>query len=174
MKNWIETFRADIVTSAGNAEVAHGTVNSYDDIKIENSKITDTSSGANAFAGQTAGDVIKMTGWDDEENNRIFIITEVDGDGEWIKVDKEVKDATEPSSGGATIYTGSEELTLTGASTSDVIMDACSFNAAVSSFPESMAGKTNMRITAADTVTSFAVATAGDLIQIFWGDMSEG
>jgi len=175
MKNYSEQIEQAIATSAGNAETAHGTVDGYSDIKIKNSKIIDTSSSADAFTGQTAGDVIKMTGWSYEENNRIFIITEVDGDGEWIKVDKELKDETSPESAGATIYTASEDFTVTGATTDDVVVAAFLYNGVASSPSyESLDAKTDMRVTAANTVTSFCVADAGDTVFITWADLSKG
>jgi hypothetical protein len=173
MKNYSEQIRTDIVASAGNTQTMHGTVDGYSDIKIKKGKIIDTSSSADAFSGQSAGDVIKMYGWNEIENNRIFTITEVASDGEWIRVDKELKDETAPSSAGASIETGSEELTVTGVSVDDVIVDAVNFNTSSSS-PASVSGRDYMAITAADTVTSFYVADAGDDIFVTWADLSEG
>ena len=175
MKNYSEQLEQAVVSSTGNSETAHGTVDGYSDIKIKNSKIIDTSSSADAFSGQSAGDVIKMTGWSYEENNRIFIVTEVDGDGEWIKVDKELKDESSPESAGATIYTASEDFTVTGASTDDVVVMATLYNAAASSPDyEALDAKTDMRVTAANTVTSFCVADSGDTVFITWADLSKG
>lgn len=175
MKNYSEQIRQNVLTSAGNAETKHSTVDGYSDIKIQNAKIIDTSSSADAFSGQTAGDVIKMTGWANEENNRIFIITEVEGDGEWIKVDKELKDEAAPESAGATIYTGSENLTVTGASTDDVVVAAFLYNAAASAPTfESLDGFANMRVTAANTITSFCVADEDDQLFVTWADFSRG
>ena len=173
MKNWSEQLRQDIVASGGNAESKHGTVDGYSDIKIQNSKIIDTSSSEDAFSGQSVGDVIKMEGWSYAENNRIFTITEKESGGKWIKVDKELKDETSPESAGATIYTGSEELTVTGVTTNDAIVDAVNLNSSSSS-PESVSGRDYMAITAANTVTSFYVADSGDDLLITWADLSEG
>jgi hypothetical protein len=143
------------------------------DIKILNEKVYDTSSSADAFAGQSVGDIIKMYGWNKTENNRIFKITEVASDGEWIRVDKEVKDETAPSSAGATIETGSEDLTVTGISVDDVIVDAMNFNTSASS-PASVSGRDYMDVFAANTVTSFYVADAGDDIMVTWAQLSAG
>ena len=173
MKNYSEQIREDIVSSGGNAETKHGTVDGYSDIKIQKSKIIDTSSSEDAFSGQSVGHVIKMTGWSYSENNRIFTITDKESGGKWIKVDKELKDETSPESAGATIYTGSEEFTVSGITVDDTIVDALNFNTASSS-AESVSGRDYMDVTAADTVTSFYVADSGDSIKITWAQLSAG
>jgi hypothetical protein len=173
MKNYSEQLRLDVVSSGGNSETKHGTVDGYSDIKIKDSKIIDTSSSEDAFSGQSVGDVIKMEGWAYSENNRIFTITEKESGGKWIKVDKELKDETSPESAGATIYTGSEDLTVSGITVDDAIVDAVNFNTASSS-PEGLNGRDYMAVTAADTVTSFYVADSGDDLLIQWAKLSEG
>lgn len=172
MQNYSEQLRTDIVSSGGNSQTKHSTVDGYTSIKIQNGKIIDTSSSGDAFS-DSVGDVIKMYGWNYSENNRIFKITEKESGGKWIKVDKEVKDETSPTGGGATIETGSENFTVSGATLNDVIVDAVNFNTAASS-AESVSGRDYMAITAADTVTSFYVADSGDSIEIQWAKLSEG
>lgn len=173
MKNWSEQLRHEIATSGGNSETKHGTVDGYSDIKIKNSKIIDTSSSEDAFSGDSVGDVIKMEGWSYAENNRIFTITEKESGGKWIKVDKELKDEASPESAGATIYTGSEDLTVSGVTVDDVIVDAVNFGGGSSS-PRALVGRDYMAITDNDTVTSFYEADDGDSLFITWADLSEG
>lgn len=175
MKNYSEQIRQDVLTSAGNTEAKHATVDGYSTIKIQGAKIIDTGTGANAFTGQTVGDAIKMTGWANEENNRIFIVTEIGKGGEWIKVDKELKDEAAPKEGGATIYTGSEELNVPGASPDDVVVAAilCATTGTETSYT-SLDGFADMKVTAADTITSFCVAGAGDQLLVTWADFSRG
>jgi len=173
MKNMAEQLRLDVVSSGGNSETKHSTVDGYTDIKIQKSKITDTSSSEDAFSDDNVGDVIKMEGWSYAENNRIFTITDKESGGKWIKVDKELKDETSPESAGATIYTGSEELTVSGITVDDAIVDAVNFNTAASS-PAGLVGRDYMDVTAADTVTSFYVADSGDSLLIQWAKLSEG
>ncbi len=177
MKNYSEQIRQDFAISVGNTESK--LVDGSSDLKIKNAKITDTSSSADLFNSKSAGDVIKMTGWSYTENNRIFVITEVDSDGEWIKVNKELKDESSPESAGATIYegdgagTGNEDLTVTGVTTDDVIVDAANYSGGATS-PVALNGRDYMAITANDTVTSFYEATTGDALLIQWADLSEG
>lgn len=173
MKNMAEQLRLEGVTSGGNNQTEHSTVDGYSDIKIQKGKIIDTSSSADAFSGDSVGDVIKMYGWNKEENNRIFVITDKESGGEWIKVDLEVKDESSPSSAGATIETGSEDLTVTGATIDDVIVDAVNLEGMATS-PVALDGKSYMRITADDTATSFYDASEGDSLLIMWAALSEG
>ncbi len=175
MKNWSEQLRHDIVVSGGNSENKHSNVDGYSDIKIQNSKITDTSSSEDAFSasGDSVGDVIKMEGWSNAENNRIFTITEKESGGKWIKVDKELKDETSPESAGATIYVGSEELTVENVTTDDVIVDAVNFSGGATS-PVALTGRDSMEITDDDTVTSFYEASNGDALLVTWANLSEG
>jgi hypothetical protein len=64
-------------------------------------------------------------------------------------------------------------LTVTGISVDDVIVDAMNFNTSASS-PASVSGRDYMDVFAANTVTSFYVADAGDDIMVTWAQLSAG
>jgi len=168
MKNTAEQLRIDIAVSAGVS--GNKLADDSDDLKIEKSKIIDTSSSANLFGSESTGDVLKMEGWAYEENNRIFVITEVDSDGEWVKVDKEIKD---DDSNGITIYDDYEALTVSGITVDDVVVDAVNFSGGATS-PVALVGRDYMDVTADDTVTSFYEATTGDALLLMWANLSEG
>jgi hypothetical protein len=172
MKNDSEQLRQAVVTSSGNSQTK--VLDAVTDIKILNEKVYDTSSSADAFAALSAGDVVKMEGFDQAENNRIYVVTEVESNGEWIKVDKELKDVKEADipSAGITMYKTPESLTVTGATTDDVLVEVVNLNSAASS-PEE-ADRDYFAITAANTVSSFAVTDAGDVLLISWSDLSAG
>lgn len=169
--NDAEQIRHGFATSSSNSQT---TTSLSSDTKILNEKVYDTSSSANAFSGLSAGDVIKMSGWDEAENNRIFLVTEVESSGEWIKVDKELKDvkAADVPSAGITVYTNPESLTISGVTTDDVLVDVVNFNSAASSATE--LDRDYFAITAANTVSSFAVTDSGDYIMVTWADLSKG
>lgn len=171
-KNYNETIRNSIAASGGSSQTS--VISSVTDIKILDEKIYDTSSSANAFAALSAGDVIYMEGWDEDENNRVFTVTEVESAGEYIKVDKELKDVKEADipSAGITMYKSPESLTVSGITVDDVITDVVNFNTAASSSAE--LDKKYFAVTAADTVANFAVVDSGDSLMISWAQMSAG
>jgi hypothetical protein len=63
-------------------------------------------------------------------------------------------------------------LTVTGATTDDVLVEVVNLNSSASS-PEE-ADRDYFAITAANTVSSFAVTDAGDVLLISWSDLSAG
>lgn len=172
MKNDSEQLRQAVVTSGGNSQSK--VLDAVTDIKILNEKIYDTSSSADAFDALSAGDVVKMEGFDQAENNRIFVVTEVESGGEWIKVDKELKDVREADvpSAGITMYKDPESLTVSGATTDDVLVEVVNLNSAASS-PEE-ANRDYFAITDDDTVSSFAETDDGDVLLLTWADLSAG
>lgn len=172
MKNSAEQIRVGFATSAGNTQTK--VLDAVTDVKILNEKVYDTSSSADAFSALSAGDVIKMEGWNEAENNRIYTVTDVEPGGEWIKVDKELKDvrAADVPSAGITMYKTPESLTVSGVTVNDAISDVVNFNTGTSS--AEAVDKDYFAITAADTVSSFSVTDAGDVLQIYWADLSAG
>ncbi len=169
MKNDSQQLRIDMANSGGVS--ANKLADNSDDLKIEKGKIIDTSSSANLFDSESAGDVLKMEGWAYEENNRIFVITEVDSDGEWVKVDKELKD---DDSNGVTIYDTSEELAVSGITVDDAVVDALNFGGGSTSPVALTNARDYMDVTADDTVTSFYEASNGDALFVMWANLSEG
>jgi hypothetical protein len=171
-KNDSEMLRQAVVASTGNTQSK--TLDGITSVKILNEKVYDTSSSEDAFSGLSAGDVIKMEGWNYAENNRIFTVTEVESGGQWIKVDKQLIDEKEADvpSAGVTMYNTPESLTVSGCTVDDVLVEVVNMNAAASS-PEE-ADRDYFAITAADTVSTFALLDAGDSLLISWAKMSEG
>lgn len=169
MKNYSEQIRITPVASGGHTQTTVTSGNS--DLKIKSEKIYDTSSSQDLFSGLSAGDVIMMSGWDYSENNRVYIVTDVESGGYWIKVDKGlINEGDAP--GSITIEKSPESLTVSGVTTSDVVVDVVNANSTASSAEEADASKA--RVTAADTVSSFIVADAGDDLRIIWADLSKG
>lgn len=175
MKNYMEQFRVGLVTNADDYTAAK-TLDAVTDLKVLKSKLYDTSSSANAFASLTAGDYIRMTGWEDykTENNGIFKVVEVEASGEWITVDRPLIDVPEADipSGGITMYNTPKTWTLTGvaAGTSE-IMGALDLTNHQAFGPEYFI------VSAANTVKSFAEITSdtdGDEVAVFWADLSDG
>lgn len=170
MKNDAEQLRSDVVASTGNTQVK--VLDAVTDVKILNEKLYDTSSSADAFSALSAGDVVMFSGFDETENNRIFVITEAADN--YIKVDKELKDVAEDDipSAGITVYKTPESLTVSGVTVDDTVTDVVNLNSASSS-AEDVDAK-YFAITAADTISSFAVTDSGDSLMIYWADLSAG
>jgi hypothetical protein len=175
MKNYMEQFKLSVVENAA-VYTAAKTLDVVTDLKVLKSKLYDTSSSADAFSSLTAGDVIRMTGWEDykTENNGIFKVTEVESSGEWIKVDIPLVDCTEDDipTGGITMYHTPASWTVTGATEiGSKIMGALDL-AADAAFSDSY-----FRVTAANTVSSFAEIEAGTAtseVVVFWADRTAG
>lgn len=170
--NYSEQLRLGVVASGGNTQTK--VLDAVTDVKILDEKLYDTSSSADAFAALSAGDVVMFDGFDEAENNRIFTVTEVETNGEWIKVDKELKDvrAADIPSAGITVFKTPESLTVSGVTTEDTVVDVVNLNSAASSAEE--ADRKYFAITDDDTVSTFAVLDDGDSLLVMWADMSEG
>jgi len=169
MKNYSEQTRITPVASGGHSQTTVTSGNS--DLKIKSEKVYDTSSSQDLFTSLSAGDVILMSGWDYSENNRVFVVTDVESGGYWIKVDKQlINEGAAP--GSITIEKSPESLTISGVTTYDVIVDVINANSTSSSAEEADASKA--RITAADTVSSFIVADTGDDLRVVWAKLSAG
>ena len=120
MKNYMEQFRVTVVENAEKYTDPGKTLDGETELKVLKNKLYDTSSSANAFASLTAGDVIKMSGWEDykTENNGIFKVAEVDSSGEWVRFDLPLVDCPEDDipSGGITMLNTPVSWTVTGVS----------------------------------------------------------
>lgn len=171
MKNYLEQLNITVVSSA-EGYTSSTTLSAETDVKIQDNKVWDTSSSANAFNSLTAGDVIRMTGWDEEENNGIFIVAEVESSGEWISLDRPLLEQTSVSSPGITMYDTPESWTVSG-----VAISESRVSAALNLSNPAAFSSTYFRVTDDDTVSSFAVFTEdslGDDIAVYWADLSEG
>lgn len=169
LKNSSEQIRITPVASGGHSQTTVTTGNS--DLKIKSEKVYDTSSSQDLFSGLSVGNVILMSGWNYSENNRVFIVTDIESGGYWIKVDKElINEGDAP--GSITIEKSPESLTVSGVTTSDVVVDVINANSTSSSAEEADASKA--RVTSADTVSSFIVADTGDDMRVVWADLSQG
>jgi len=169
MKNYSEQIRTTPVASGGHSQTTVTSGNS--DLKIKSEKVYDTSSSQDLFSGVSAGDVILMSGWDYSENNRVFVITDVESGGYWIKVDKQlINEGSAP--GSITIEESPESLAVSGITTFDVVVNVVNANSTTSSAEEADAGK--VRVTAAGIVSSFIVADTGDDLRVTWANLSAG
>ena len=175
MKNYMEQFKISVVENAS-VYSSSTTLSAVTDLKVLKNKLYDTSSSANAFASLTVGDVVKMTGWEDykTENNGIFKVAEKDSAGEWVRLDLPLIDCTEDDlpSGGITMYDTPASWTVTGvAVTTSYVMAALDL-AADAAFSNAY-----FKVTAANTVSSFAAIEAGTAtseIVVFWADRTAG
>jgi hypothetical protein len=175
MKNYMEQFRIGLVSGAEDYTAAK-TLDGETDLKVLKSKLYDTSSSANAFASLTAGDYVKMEGWEDykTENNGILRVVEVESAGEWVTFDRPLIDVPEADipTGGITMYNTPKTWTVTGVAVADSkVMGAADLTNHEAFGPE------DFRVTAANTVTSFAEIssdTDGDDVLVFWAKVSEG
>lgn len=175
MKNYMEQFRVSLVSGADDYTAAK-TLDAETDLKVLKSKLYDTSSDANAFASLTAGDYVKITGFEDykTENNGILRVVEVESSGEWVTFDRPLVDVAEDDmpSGGITMYNTPKTWTVTGVAVAD-----SKVMAAVDLTNHEAFGPEDFRVTAANTVTSFAEIdsdTDGDDVMVFWAKVSEG
>ena len=173
MKNYNECLRMDIKSPTGSS--ASSIASSKTDIKIKDRKVYDTSSSADAFSGLSAGDTIKMTGWEQDENNGIMDVVEVESAGEWFTVTAaliNVAEADTPSAG-ITVQKAGEKITVNSDMTKyDEINDVVNLNGSASS-PADMT-KANFGITNDGTVACFETVESDDQLLFLWSDMSAG
>lgn len=175
MKNYMEQFRATLATGAEDYTAAK-TLDAVTDLKVLKSKMYDTSSSADAFSSLSAGDYVKITGFDDyvTENNGILKVVDVDSSGEWVTFDRPLIDITEDDipSAGITMYNTPKTWTVTGVTTANAYIAG----ALDLTNPESF-GPEDFRVSADNTVTSFAELdsdTDGDNVVVFWAKVTEG
>lgn len=175
MKNYMEQFRIGLVSGADDYTAAK-TLTAETDLKVLKSKLYDTSSDADAFASLTAGDYVKIEGFEDykTENNGILRVVEVESSGEWVTFDRPLVDVEEDDmpSGGITMYNTPKTWTVTGVAVANSkVMGALDLT------NHEVFGPEDFRVTAANTVTSFAEIdsdTDGDDLVVFWAKVSEG
>lgn len=173
MKNYMDQFRMTVVGGTDDYTAAK-TLDAETDLKMIKGKLYDTTSSADAFASLTAGDVVRMTGWDDSAMNGIFKIVEVESSGEWVTFDKPLDDVLEDDipTGGITMYNTPISMTVAG-----VTETGAKVLYALNLTDPSVAGPEYFKVTAANTVSSFADLnqdTATEEILVFWADVSEG
>src|SRR6056297_381665 len=176
MKNYMEQFRVSVVENAAVYDASNKTLNGITDLKVLKNKLYDTSSSADAFSSLTAGDVVRVTGWEDykTENNGIFKVAEVDSSGEWVRFDLPLVDVPEDDipTGGITMYNTPVSLTVTGVSVGNSKVMAALDLAADAAFSHSY-----FKVTADNTVSSFAAIEAGTAtseVVVFWSDLTAG
>lgn len=172
MKNYMDQFRMTVV--AGTDDYAASATDLGTDVEIKKGKLYDTTSSADAFAAVTVGDVIKLAGWDQEENNGIFIVTDVEASGEWIAVDTPLVDVLEADvpTDGIDFYENPIPMTVAG-----VTKSGAKVLYALNMTNPAVAGPEYFKVTADNTVSCFADLnqdTATDGILVFWADLSEG
>lgn len=173
MKNYMDQFRVSVISGTDDYDgTAKKTLNGETDVKIKDNRLWDTSSSANAFHGRSVGDVVKMEGWDKAENNGIFVIADKESSGEWVRFDTPLLDQAEVESPGVTMYHTPITLTITGA-----IPGKIEILYGLNTDPLSAVAGSNFKVTAANTVASFAdfnQDTITDGVVIFWADLSKG
>jgi hypothetical protein len=175
MKNYMEQFRISVVENAA-VYTSSTTLSAEKDLKVLKNKLYDTSSSANAFDSLTAGDVVKMSGWEDykTENNGIFKVAEVDSSGEWVRFDMPLVDCPEDDipSGGITLLHTPASWTVTGVSVGNAEVMA-----AVDMDENEAFAAEYFKVTAANTVSSFAeVSNSTDVntVAVYWADLTAG
>lgn len=175
MKNYMEQFRVALVSEADDYTAAK-TLDAVTDLKVLKSKLYDTSSDANAFASLTAGDYVKIDGFEDykTENNGVLKVVEVEASGEWVTFDRPLIDVTEADmpSDGITMYNTPKTWTVTGVTVANAYIAG-----AVDLTNHEAFGPEDFRVSAANTVRSFAEIdsdTDGDDILVFWAKVTEG
>ena len=175
MKNYMEQFRVSLVSEADDYTAAK-TLDAVTDLKVLKSKLYDTSSDANAFASLTAGDYVKIDGFEDykTENNGVLKVVEVEASGEWVTFDRPLIDVPEADipSGGITMYNTPKTWTVTGITVANAYIAG-----AVDLTNHEAFGPEDFRVSAANTVSSFAEIdsdTDGDDVLVFWAKVTEG
>lgn len=171
MKNYSEQIKVMTVDStAFTAATANTVLDGDSDVKIEKSKVVDTSGNSSgAFSGLSAGDVIYMTGWNESENNGIFTVVAVEENYTKLVLDYPLLDEASPESGGVTLYDTPSEETVTG-----VAADGTCVITGVANIANPAVYNANLfKVTGANEVSHFA-ATGGDNILIIWADLSLG
>lgn len=161
-------------TVAGTNYSSSTVVSGTGDLKIRQEKVYDTSSSADAFSGLSVGNVIKMDGWPYyAENNRVFTVTEVGPGGEYIKVDKELKDVAESKVSNVTIYNSPATLSVSGVTVNDVVTNVAIMDTTASSVASVSA--TDFAITDIDTISHFdANIATSDVLLVTWANLSLG
>lgn len=173
MKNYMDQFRMTVVAGTDDY-TSSKTLTAATDLKMIKGKLYDTSSSADAFASLTAGDVVKMSGWDDDAMNGIFKIVDVESSGEWVSFDTPLDDVLEADipSAGITMENTPVSMTVTGVS-----VGGAKVLYALNMTDPAVAGPEYFKVTADNTVSCFADLsqdTATDGILVFWADLSEG
>ena len=150
-------------------------------LKIKGQKIYDTSSSKDFFSdsGYDAGSIIKISGFGDQyrENNRIFEVVNKESGGEWIQVDKEIKDVTEADMPSVTFERSPNNVDISSLvqediTINDVLTDAVNFKSTSSS--PAVVDETQMAITDTNQVSSFAATNSGDQVLVTIADLSKG
>lgn len=174
MKNWSEEIRMDLKSPTGSS--ASTVVNASSDIYVKDGNtFYDNSSSGDAFSGLSAGNVIKVSGYGETLNDRIFTVTDKESNGLWIKVDKSLKDvpASEVPSAGITVETPGETITVNSDMTKyDEVLDVVNLNSA-SSDPADMTGS-DFGVNHNGTVSCFATTESNDQLLFIWKDSSRG
>lgn len=173
MQNYSEQIKQATVAGTNYSEST--VVSGVGSLKIKDEKVYDTSSSADAFSSLSAGDIIKMEGWPNygAENNRIFTVTKVDSDGEWIKVDKELKDVPESDVSSVTIYKSPASLSVSDVTANDVVTAVAIMDTTSSSVSNPSAD--DFAITSEGTVSHFDTNIATeDVLLVTWADLSLG
>ena len=171
MKNYSEQIKVAAVDSTAFAPATANTVLSGDtDVKIEKSKVVDTSGNSSgAFSGLSAGDVIYMTGWDQPENNGIFTVVGTEDDYKKLILDYPLLDEAEPSSGGVTMHDTPQEETVSGVEAGTcVVTGVTNIENPLAVYDANL-----FKVTDDNEVSHFA-ETDGDNILIIWADLSLG
>lgn len=171
MKNYMEQFRVTLVAGADDY-TAVAVLSGSTDVKIEKNKVWDTSSSANDFAALVVGNIIKMSGWDKEENNGIFKVVAKESGGEWIQLDMPLIDEASVDSPGITMIKTPKTWTVAG-----VTVGGAEVLGALDLTNPGAFGPEYFKVTAANTVSSFATLagdTDGDNVVVYWAKLSEG
>lgn len=171
--NYNECIRFSFVTAGGGSTTS--VLSGVTDVKVRDRKIYDTSSSADAFSGLSAGDAIKISGFDDDACNGITDVVEVESSGEWIKVNIPLFDipSSDIPSAGITITKAAEILTVHSDMTSkDYINDVANFNTASSSPADTTYG--NFGVTNDGKMAVFGSLDSGDVLGVLWSKTSQG
>lgn len=173
MKNYMEQLRMTVVAGTDDYSSTK-LLDGVSDLKMIKGKLYDTTSSADAFSTLTAGDVVKVSGWDDDAMNGIFKITDKESGGEWVTFDRPLDDvlAADVPSAGITMETTPVSMTVAG-----VTESGAKVLYALNLTDPSVAGADYFRVTADNTVSSFADLnqdTTTEEILVFWADLSEG
>jgi hypothetical protein len=173
MKNFMDQLKMTVVAGTDDY-TSQKTLDAITDLKMIKGKLYDTTSSADAFASLSAGDVVKMSGWDDDSMNGIFTIVEKETNGEWVTFDTPMRDVLEADipSAGITMEHTPVSMTVTG-----VTEKGAKVLYALNLTDPAVAGPEYFKVTADNTVSSFADIgqdTDTEEILVFWADLSEG
>ena len=178
MKNYNEALRMDIAVPGGGDPTS--VVSGKTDIKVKEGKVYDTSSSQDAFSSLSAGDTVKLSGFDSDKiqgrNNKIATVTDVESGGHYFKVDKTLVNVAESDipDAGIDVEKSTDEFTVNSDMTKyDYVNDVVILTTSATSTAD--LSKDDFGVTNDGNVASFTSALEStDTVLVLWSDGSLG